>query len=326
MFRIDDATAATSIPTPEAAGTEGYFTGGNPATATPATKVRASWLNMIQEELCAILAAAGITRSKTTYNQVNQALQKLYSPVIGSARNVLMSVTAASATATLTADEIVVGAALGGQKYMLSSFSKTINLATTGAGGMDTGTAPVSGYVALYAIWNPTTGTGALLAQNASTLKPNVYGGANMPSGYTASALVAVWPTNASGQFIVGYQVDRTFNFPNNTLLGTGTAQSSLTALGISTVVPANAKTVSGTIGITFTVTAGTFLGCSVAGAANTLGQQQTSVGGAASTVNTAGGNFNNVPLLTPQTIYYTFQFTGGSGQSLVIQANSYTF
>src|SRR5690349_17257787 len=149
MYRIDDATAATSLPTPESAGTEGYFTGGNPATSTPATKVRASWLNMIQEELCAILAAAGIARSKTTYNQVNAALQKLYSPVIGSARNVVMSVTTASATATLTADEIVVGAALGGQKFMLSSFNKTINLATVGVnagvGGMDVGSAPVSG-------------------------------------------------------------------------------------------------------------------------------------------------------------------------------------
>jgi hypothetical protein len=35
-------------------------------------------------------------------------------------RNLVMSVTAASASATLTADEIVVGTALGGQKYVLA--------------------------------------------------------------------------------------------------------------------------------------------------------------------------------------------------------------
>lgn len=80
MFRIDDATAATSIPTPETAGTEGYFTEGNPATGTPATKVRGSWLNMIQEELRAIVVAAGLTPSKTTYTQVRDAIAQMYSP------------------------------------------------------------------------------------------------------------------------------------------------------------------------------------------------------------------------------------------------------
>jgi hypothetical protein len=36
MYRIDDATAATLLPAPEAAGTEGYFTEGNPTAGTPA--------------------------------------------------------------------------------------------------------------------------------------------------------------------------------------------------------------------------------------------------------------------------------------------------
>ncbi|MDR5784055.1 hypothetical protein QCE63_32055 [Caballeronia sp. LZ065] len=78
MFRIDDATAATSLPTPEAAGTEGYFTEGNPTSGTPATNVRGAWLNMIQEELRAVVVAGGLTPSKTTYNQVYQALQALF--------------------------------------------------------------------------------------------------------------------------------------------------------------------------------------------------------------------------------------------------------
>jgi hypothetical protein len=73
MYRIDDATAATSLPAPEAAGTEGYFTEGNPATGTPPTKVRGSWLNMIQEELRALVVAAGFTPSKTVYTQVRDA-------------------------------------------------------------------------------------------------------------------------------------------------------------------------------------------------------------------------------------------------------------
>lgn len=86
---------------------------------------------------------------------------------------------AASATVTFSGDQIVVGTSLSGLQYVLGSFSKTINLATTGAGDMDTGSAPASGYVALYAIYNPTSGASALLATNATSAKQhNVCGGA----------------------------------------------------------------------------------------------------------------------------------------------------
>ncbi|MDB5853302.1 MAG: Bacteriophage tail fiber protein [Herminiimonas sp.] len=77
MFRIDDPSAAAALPAPEAAGTEGYFTEGNPGV-TAASLVRASFLNMIQEELRAITVAGGQTPSKTTYNQVLLALQALF--------------------------------------------------------------------------------------------------------------------------------------------------------------------------------------------------------------------------------------------------------
>ncbi len=69
---------------------------------------------------------------------------------------------------------------------------------------MDSGTAPASGYVALYAIYNPTTGATALLAKNATAgLQAEVYAGGNMPAGYTASALIGVIPTNAGSQYVV---------------------------------------------------------------------------------------------------------------------------
>lgn len=51
---------------------------------------------------------------------------------------------------------------------------------------MYTGAAPASGYVAIYAICNPSTGVSALLGVNAAAAAaPQVYGGANMPAGYT---------------------------------------------------------------------------------------------------------------------------------------------
>jgi hypothetical protein len=77
MYRIDDATASTTLPTPEVEAAEGYFTEGNPARGTPATKVRGSWLNLIQEELRAIVVAGGLTPSKTVYNQVLTAVKAL---------------------------------------------------------------------------------------------------------------------------------------------------------------------------------------------------------------------------------------------------------
>jgi hypothetical protein len=77
MFRIDNASSVASLPTPATAGTEGYFTGGNPGTGTPPTILPADWLNMVQAELENIVLAASLTPSKTTYNQVLTAIQSL---------------------------------------------------------------------------------------------------------------------------------------------------------------------------------------------------------------------------------------------------------
>lgn len=173
--------------------------------------------------------------------------------VVGAAINARMSVTAPSATATFTADELIVGVALGGLQYRLGSFNKTINLATTGAGGMDTGTAPVSGYVALYAIYNPTTAASAMLAVNATAaVAPQVYGGANMPAGYTASALISVWPTSSGSQFLTGSQVNRNINTsPTRAVLATSTQYPAGSTISIATLVPPNAVLVSGSFILT---------------------------------------------------------------------------
>lgn len=165
--------------------------------------------------------------------------------VIGTSRNARMSVTAASATATFTADELIVQTALGGLQYKLSSFNKTINLATTGAGGMDTGTVPATGYVALYAIYNPTSGASALLAVNAtSVIAPEVYGGANMPSGYTASALVSAWRV-ASSQFVIGFQRARHISTPLLSVYSPNAGTVAIGAVSFISAVPPNATSIN---------------------------------------------------------------------------------
>ncbi|WP_353627540.1 hypothetical protein ABNQ24_12225 [Ralstonia pseudosolanacearum] len=242
------------------------------------------------------------------------------SGVVGQARNLSMSVATASASATLTADEIIVETALGGIRYCLSGFNKTINLATTGAGGMDTGSAPTSGYVALYAIYNPTTATAALLAVNAtSSAAPNVYGGTNMPSGYTASALVSVWPTNGSGQFVVGYQTDREVDLAATTQINTTVQQASPASLVVSAGVPPNAKSVSGTLQVSTTSTSA--LGSGVSGSSVPLNQAINSVQNAA----LLQTSYANIKLVTPQTLYY--QCTAGAGtMTFQLTTSSYRF
>ncbi|WP_334067238.1 hypothetical protein [Burkholderia cepacia] len=245
-------------------------------------------------------------------------------PVVGTARNVAMGVATASATATLTADEIIVGSSLGGVAYKLANFNKTINLATTGAGGMDTGSAPVSGFVALYAIYNPTTGASALLARNAtSAVQPNVYGGGNMPAGYTASALVSVWPTNASGQFVSGLQLDREVGIGNNTVLSTSTAQASLTSFSAAAALPPNARFCRGDCTIS-TTTASAGANGVICGTSVEVGRIAVSATSATSSAATTV-SFPKIPIVAAQTLYYRAGVSAGT-LNFVVNICAYTF
>jgi hypothetical protein len=332
MFQVDQPTAVTSLPTPAAAGTPGYFTNGNPASGIPATVLEADFTNMVMMELLNVVTASGLTPSKTTYTQVRDSIKSLIlggagvSPVVGSVRSLSMNVATASATATLTADQIVVASALNGSTYILPSFSKTINLATvgvnSGVGGMDTGTAPVSGFVALYAIYNPTTQASALLAANAtSAIAPNVYGGANMPSGYTASALVTVVPTNSSSQFVATFVQDRKVSINQVQILSQGfTAASAVTSLSIAGAVPKNAKRVGGSLSQS-TSTAANFVWLFFASTVG-IGEQQYSV-------NTTGGGgnlfaYSGLDLSTAQTLVYQVQTISAGTGTAVLFVSSY--
>ncbi|KVM66027.1 hypothetical protein WJ61_30645 [Burkholderia ubonensis] len=309
MYRIDDATAATSLPAPEVAGSEGYYTEGNPVAGMPATNVRASWLNMIQEELCSILAAAGIARSKTSYNQVNAALRAMYAPPIGAARNLKASCAANATSITFTADQIVVGTALNGQTFVLPSFNKTLSLGTTGAGGMDTGTATAGGWLAVYAIYNPTSATAALLGtMETSAAATSVYSGANMPAGYTASALLAVIPVSSTaGQLRTATVLGRLVCVPNVLTLQTSSIVGSPTGFSLAGAVPKAAVRVSGQMVVTSTAVSS--VGMNVASdSGGVLGYQNVSQSGGTS----GTGNYS-APIITPQTLYYTTTNTAGT-------------
>ncbi|MBU9360039.1 hypothetical protein KTE52_27265 [Burkholderia multivorans] len=250
----------------------------------------------------------------TLLANLKTAVQAQSAAVVGQARNVAMSVTAASANATLTADEIVVGTALGGQKYVLGAFSKTINLATTGAGGMDTGSAPLSGYVALYAIYNPSTGASALLATNATaSIAPNIYGGGNAPAGYTASALLTVVPTTAGGLFVPLNVLDRTIRTGVRATANISTQTSSPISISLSAIVPLNARKTSLVVNCAGSTAGSVF--CNIYETINGVGQHQL-----ASNPNTGlTETLENVCMPSPQTVWYT----AGAGGTMTLSITS---
>ncbi|WP_232465470.1 hypothetical protein [Burkholderia ubonensis] len=260
----------------------------------------------------------------TLLANLKMAVQAQSAAAVGSVRNLSMNIPSASTTATLTADQIIVGTALGGKTFVLSNFNKTINLAATGAGGMDTGSAPSGGVVGIYAIYNPTTGAQALLAVNGnSVVLPSVYGGSNMPTGYVASALVSVRVLNASSQFLPGVQYDRRVWFQTITSASVTSQVASLTALSIA--VPASAKVWYGWASINTTASVNAQV--NVAADANSTGNQQ--VAGGVSTTgsgSTNGGALGPVPILTPQTVYWSAFLSSGTFTSAKLFTSGYEF
>lgn len=243
--------------------------------------------------------------------------------VVGSARNLKCSVTAASATATFTADELIVETVLGGLKYQITSLNKSINLSATGAGGIDTGAAPTSGFVAIYAILNPTTGSTALLGVNATSVAaPEVYGGSNMPSGYTASALISVLPTNSSGLFTVAHQQDRFVHIASSSVVTTSSAGTNV-SVNVSSIIPKNAKTISGTLSAAVTTGSGA-VNMIIASDSTSVTSRDHWAYSANSTPTKT--NYSELPILTVQNMWYSANANGGTAWSWQVSINGYSF
>ncbi|CAO3451856.1 Phage tail fiber protein [Azospirillum argentinense] len=75
MHRIDTATKATDLFGPGKHG----FKDGDPLTGDPASMLNAAWFNSVQEELCGLVEAAGLTPGVDN-TQVLRALKKLLAP------------------------------------------------------------------------------------------------------------------------------------------------------------------------------------------------------------------------------------------------------
>lgn len=76
MFRVDSEDSVASIPTPEAAGTPGYYGKGDPGLGIQATVVPFDHLNAIQESIIHPIEARGVSLSKSApYDKLTEAIQ-----------------------------------------------------------------------------------------------------------------------------------------------------------------------------------------------------------------------------------------------------------
>jgi hypothetical protein len=236
-------------------------------------------------------------------------------PIVGLARSVSLSMSAALSSGTFKATQIVVsnGLSAGAPSALLPNFSQTLNVSTTGAGGMDTGTPPASGYLDVYAIYNPSGPTASILGcADATCAGTQVYSGANMPAGYSESALLGIVPTDAVKDIQAGGVLNDKFCYKGFINIFTGqAAQATVKQQSISVAVPPSATAYSGLLGSTST-SAGSWTMGLAGDAAGTGGQEVHMSNSAGATgsgivdVNFAfAQSFADVPIYTTQSTFW---------------------
>lgn len=246
------------------------------------------------------------------------------SGIVGSIRNAVMSIAAASASATFTADELIVETPTGTQ-YRLNSFSKSINVTTVGAGGMDVALSTTA-YVAIYAIYNPTTGASALLGVLSTTSVTSLYSGTAMPAGYTASALVSIWLVSSS-QLSAGYQVDREVFCTNQAMLaGNAATTTPAVATYATAAFPIGTKTISGYI--TVTAAASQTAEVWLLGRPTLNQGQRAAINGLSISSGGIGQTFlfSRQPISTTQILYYAAYGSTASSFAFGLNLTGYSF
>lgn len=265
-----------------------------------------------------VFSATGLTLPAAPTTNLHAATKLYVDSVMPPGTFVGLSGTSAGGvkTATWGAQALFAASSLSGAAYKGTSLSLSFNGATTGANGMDTGATPNSADLYIYAIFNPTTVTWATLGTTAGS-GARLYGGANFPSGYTASCLIWSGKTNGSGQFTAFTQYERSIYLADTSILTTN-SNVSWTGLSVSAMVPANAKTISGQL-----ATSGGTATASVSLAQSASGTGMVSFSNSSSTA-TGGAPYSGLYLLSAQTVYY--QTTNGGGTTTYSASiNSYT-
>jgi len=196
-------------------------------------------------------------------------------------------------------------------------------LDSIGVGGMDFETPSKNYFIAIYVIYNPTIKESGLLAVNMGyNASPEVYNGDYLPVGYTASALVSVWPTDDNGYFKIGIQNNRDVSISFINAYDSTSIPSTISALDIDSIVPPNATSIRGYMG-TFNATIANCYGIAVAADENGCGSQ---LGASYSPAGASGSFPFEIELSQPQTIFYKNGGTPTEGVSWLISITGYSF
>lgn len=195
--------------------------------------------------------------------------------------------------------------------YLARSVSLVINIAASGANGLDTGSPANSTWYYLWVIYNSSTNTVAGLISTNNTSP-------TMPSGYAFKALVGAIYRNSGTNFSWSYQEDRTV-WLAETLLFTGRVAAAANAWELyssgtnsgGTGSPVNLNAVVPPIAIRMTGFFGSPTGLSammqVSADANGVGAQMVnnSATSGGPYIGYATGTNYNIPLRTAQTFYW---------------------
>jgi hypothetical protein len=260
--------------------------------------------------IVAELAGAQTVTGAKTFNPGSSNI-----PIRDKSRGLIVkSVTAA--TADIDADEVMLQNATGFHAKA-TSVNLTVNIGASGANGLDTGAEATSTWYYIWVIMKSDGTTAGLLSTNSAI------GSISFPSGYTFGALVGAVYNDSGDDFDAFYQRDNRVWIAEQKVLSDVNGLTSWTAENTNTpiAVPPIAKTVSGNMGGSDSATASR--GIAISGDANGLGMQVhkndgTAASGAFQGYDEAAG-FNDIPLITAQTIYYIMEDTTASNFSLGI-------
>jgi hypothetical protein len=189
-----------------------------------------------------------------------------------------------------------------GNALKFGSKSLTIDCGATGANGMDTGSLAASTWYYVFLVSNGATVAGLIsLSATAPTL----------PSGYSYKLFLGAVQTDASSHLLSFAHMDNLCSFAaRNAYFATTGVPTTYTALNIASLVPPSAKTVDGIVGAGNGNFCASFVASSSDGKSAKIGFFPA-FGTTLDNWN-GGSNFENLPILTSQTIYQkSFVSTG---------------
>lgn len=165
--------------------------------------------------------------------------------IAGGFKNLKIAV-ASNSTATITADALTLEDS-NGRAYRAKSVNLTLNIASSGANGLDTGTETASTWYSLWVIYNQTTNSLACLASISATAP-------TLPAGYTFQARFGWLRNDASSNFLRTLQYGRRAQYVVGTnptslpVMATGNAGSltvpTWATVAVGAFVPSTASTI----------------------------------------------------------------------------------